>query len=398
MKKLLLISTLALFGLVSCSDDDSYDNNVFLTTSSPIPHRYKSHIKTVSVTLSDLIEEFESSGLEGQASYAFMVATQKIEVHSIRYATNIRGQDITASGIVAVPSGIAPRGIVFFPHFFISDKSSAPTEKMKVLQLIFSFLGYILITPDNIGFGETVNMPTAPIQNAINGEYFSDMLFATQEYLLAKKIKVHKHISIVGYSLGGGHALAFQQYIEENNIVGINKVYAGGGMYAPQETLEYLKQNPYTDFSIAIPNIIISINYWDNLELDFSKVFKEPLLSNYKEWILSKQYFSMEISEKLGKDIRKILTTDFLSGNNVEYEKFSQSLSKYSLLGWTPQHPIILYHSPSDTYVPYLNTEAFYNKNKNSKQEIVLKTYEQGHTSWEFVKWMFKDILKDLKR
>lgn len=400
MKKIYLsfYIILVLSFLSSCSDDDYEIRNDFLSKTDSIPHRYASHIRTISVTLDDLAKEFATSGIEGQSSLAFAVATKKVEVHSIRYHTNVRGQEVLASGIVAVPKGITPKGIVFFPHFFISDNAAAPTEKMKVLQLTFSFFGYILITPDNLGFGATRQMVMASVQNDITGSYFSDMLFATQEYLLSKDIQVHRKISIVGYSLGGGYALAFQKYIEENNIVEINKVYAGGGMYAPLETLNYLKKNSYTDFPIAIPNIIVSVNFWDNLVLDFSKVFKEPLRSNYRKWILSKNFTSMEINESLEKDIRNILTSEFLNGSNVEYAKFSEALAQYSLLNWKPQHPINLYHSLNDTYVPFVNTEIFYEQNRDSKQPIVLKVFEKNHITWKFISWMFQDILTDLKK
>ena len=149
-----------------------------------------------------------------------------------------------------------------------------------------------------------------------------------------------------------------QRFAEASNVK-LTKTMAGGGPYDLVGTYDEIIKQQKTNLPVEIPLFVIGMNYAYNFGFDYSKIFKEPLLSNYGEWLNSKTYNTTEISTKIGtKIISDIVQPDFLDFSNKQNIQFRKAMQLSSTTtGWTSKvlNPILIFHSTDDEVVPVLN-------------------------------------------
>ncbi|MBR6939929.1 MAG: radical SAM protein, partial [Clostridia bacterium] len=87
-----------------------------------------------------------------------------------------------------------------------------------------------------------------------------------------------------------------------------------------------------------VPLSLVSINEAQQLGIPYGNLFKGGLLTNWKNWILSKAYSVAEINQLLGtNNLADILNDDFLAGRGDAYNRLMEVCRRYSLTsGWTP--------------------------------------------------------------
>lgn len=255
------------------------------------------------------------------------------------------------------------------------------------------FMLFLYLAGALAGCGETDEIPAETtsffIRVTQSGEYTREEMVrklpagTAREYMASIGRPVAKEIHIVGYSQGGAVALAFQKMAEERYAaeIPIKKVIAGGGPYDLAASYDYFIRTDEAAFPCSIPLSVIGLDYGDNLQLDYRKVFREPLLSHYREWFGSKAYTTSSLNERLGSHtISMFMNADlFRPGMNPEFRKLYVSLEKNSLVAWTPRSPVLLVHGRTDTYVPYFNALHAYARFKSGGCPVELYTTPWGH-------------------
>lgn len=308
----------------------------------------------------------------------------QVKVEEVKYYTvDPLGNKIIASGIISYPATGEFEHIVLAEHFTISSDEEAPSTRMCSMETAFSLFKCLVISPDYIGFGVTKNL-THPYLHVENTAQVSiDLLFAVKEYMAMKEKPLSKSIYISGYSQGGAAALAVHKMIEEKyaSDITIRHTMAGGGPYNLTGIFNDFTEKDHADYPCSIPMTIIGMDYGDNLKLDYSKVFKEPLLSNYNEWINSKKYTTGQINSMLGSNtISTYIHSDMFSGEkNSEFNKLYTSLEKNSLINWTPKAPISLVHGKKDEVVPYFCSQDAYDSFTQKGTNVQLFPVDSDH-------------------
>ncbi len=368
MKKLLVLSILMLFFsvlFISC------DPNVHTTCpTNPkdtlLPEvqvqlgDFKSKVATTTYT-KDSFKEKTGLGL----TVGILLATQSVDhitVDALTYVSeNASGERIIASGIITYPTTHTIKGIIVAQHYTITANREAPSKSMYVLEQILAFKGYAVIHADYIGFGSSVNQPQPYMHAQTTGLDIANMVRASKIYMgsISRPIDTLQAYAI-GYSQGAVATLAFQRYVEENNpqLINLQSSLVGGGPYDLESTMDYIIDVDTIGIPASVPCLILGLNTGDNLELPISSIFKEPLLSNYQNWILSKNFTLDEICAHLNSNtcISDMINVSMLQSSTV----FRQSLENNSLINWTPRAAIELYHSETDGTVPYLNAQNAY--------------------------------------
>lgn len=333
----------------------------------------------------------------GQFS-SYVPSNREISMNVVNYLTkDPRGKDVTASGIITYPSDNQFKGVVVSMHYTITKNDEAPSVALFTPESLLAFRGYLVISPDFIGFGSTSNLvhPYLHVENT--GRVTVDMVFAVREYLASVGIKSKNNLIVMGYSQGGAAALAFQKMAEEqySDKIFIDRVFAGSGPYDLVATFNEFSQINTTAYPCSIPDILIGLDYGDNLQLDFSTLFKEPLLSHYNDWYNSKNYTAGEINSMIGSDkISDFLNEKLFTLDNGTYVKIYNSLEKNSLIDWTPKAPIYMIHAANDHYVPYVNALNAYNsfKKKGCQVELVTTQLDHGGTALPYALKILQEL------
>ncbi|MDR1880888.1 MAG: lipase family protein [Tannerellaceae bacterium] len=354
-----LLSASLLWLLAGCSDGGE---------TPPIPESPFTYFISVSDSAQYTAEEFAAKTVGTSYPVTFPENGADIRVDILHYTTvDPTGQPVVASGIVAYPlpdanreaQPVAAADVLLAEHYTIAANREAPSETMCIMESAAALFGYVVMTPDYLGFGVSRELPHPYLHAKSTARASIDFLFAAREYFETKAYPLKEEIYIAGYSQGGAAALAVQQMAEEEypDDVHIVKVIAGGGPYDLTAIVDELRATGEMTRPSMLAMIPIGLDYGDNLHLDYNNVFTGALLSNYNEWIISKNYTTDEIDDRIGMGaINRYLHADFFAPaetTNSEFRKLNESLVRNSLIDWTPRAPIVLVHGTSDELAPF---------------------------------------------
>ena len=123
--------------------------------------------------------------------------------------------------------------------------------------------------------------------------------------------------------------------------------------------------------------------------------------------LLSKEYTTAEINKIIfehfgGEGATMVRICDILNERALDaesemtkalYDCFQRNdLTK----GWSPKHPIYLYHSPYDRVVPCANADALLSSMGTELVTLNKSRQDEGHTE-SCVKWMLTQLKKNNK-
>ena len=276
-----------------------------------------------------------------------------------------QGLPVTLSARVYVPEaalngGKSLEGIAIASHGTIACNNQCPTLSGD-FEALLAWKNYAIVMPDYYGFGASSDRPQAFLDWETTARGNLDAYFAAVQLLQDRDAKAGNVRFNYGYSQGGFNAMANLRYLSAHPELDLHftKTFAGGGPYDVRGTWESYLTGAYPDAISFVPVTLVSMNESQQMGLDYAALFKEPLLSNWQEWILSKKYTMVSIDIRIGKvAISDILTDDMAAGRGSTSAAVMATCDRYSLTsGWKPAagSRIYLYHSGDDNLVPYLN-------------------------------------------
>lgn len=283
------------------------------------------------------------------------------------HSTGVGGDSLYLSGKIYIPKQSSPiRGIVIDNHVTITSNAEAPSQSFQ-LDVIASLLGYVVVMSDYIGFGQTKNLPQTYLSADLTAQSSVDLALCTYQYLKQKRYKMQYNtnkVYIGGYSQGAAVSLAVQKLIESrySDKFEILKTFAGAGPYDIVATYKDMIETDKTNISAVPALVLMGMDYSESLHLDYNKYFKGKLLSNYNDWINSKNYTTNQINDLLGTvKASDMLTDDARNADSDLMKPLMAAFKKNSLVEWVPKAPIYMYHSTTDNVVPVINSENAYN-------------------------------------
>ncbi len=370
MKKISFI-LLSLFILGSCTKPDEPDIN----TGDDVVDGYVVY-NSGEATINQMIQEIKN--VENQSDLLVKVISdilvnygssldfsQRNNYYDYQYASHgPNGEPMNYSARLYIPSsafeGKPVKGVMLISHHFVINNNLSPTSSHTFEALATNF-GYIVILPDGYGFGKNNgNFPI--IYDAVfNGSVYTDGLIAGMQLLDKLEISYSKNgIINWGYSLGGVDALGVLKYTAQHPETNIkfSKTFAGGALTdVPLSLQKYLTE----DWPSAKSYIIITIAsiLEHNPEIDPKDVFKEPLLSTYKDLISSKGHRIDYIKNYMSDMTLDSMLTDEMMNLSSSINKQIQSILKNKKIagGWSlpSGSKLFLFHCIDDDKIPYEN-------------------------------------------
>lgn len=279
-------------------------------------------------------------------------------------STDPFGDPVILSGTITIGDEVeeekSAAGLVLYNHFTVNYKDECPSHGDLAVQKLIVGSGLITISSDYYGFGITGNEMQAYCMANTNAQGSIDALFAAKELLSARGYKWGDVLFNAGYSQGGQTSIAVLKLASEKYPdLKFSCTFAGGGPYSISETYRSLITAGESEMVSTVIGVILAYNHFYKLGVDLSDVFKEPVLNNLDEWLLSKEYKSDEIEEKIGtKVLAEVLQPDFLNLDSEISKKFMAVMDKEDLCsGWTPNEDeqIVICHNEDDAVVPVSN-------------------------------------------
>jgi len=342
-------------------------------------------VKTASVSMVSLVENL----------IATMQSNKVIQIAGIYTGHDINDDPITLSGKVILPAKGKIKNMIVVSHWTIGSNRECPSESFQ-LEGILASKGYAVVMADYIGYGVTANRIHPYMHLSSTATSVVDMALAVKPYLKAiGREPESEEVILVGYSQGGSTTLGamniIQYYYREE--LPIKKVFAGGGPYDMAATFDLAMLEDKTGIPCAIPMIVQGLNEGEKLGLDLSEFFQPILMEHLDDWVNSKKYTVGEINAMLNAhNVSDLMTDVGRDKSNPQTAKLYRSLMWNSILIFTPEAPLYIFHSIDDNTVPFVNAtkaeEYFkgenviydfdhYGPHQAGAVKFILKVYQQ---------------------
>ena len=229
---------LLLVALVACNKDNDLEiqeGNQYLT--HVIEER-----KIEKTELAAQITDFISGQGINLPEALILGLLRDIDVAAIEYNTvGADGSTVTASGVIAIPSGTISYDHLLSIQHVTLDIDQAPSRQDFYFEMIPVVNGHIVVMADYLGYGssQTPDRQHPYLHARLTGTACAALIAAAREYLHDKGIKEETDsLELIGYSQGGQATIATVLELERRGKgKSIRAVHAGGGVYDLEETL-----------------------------------------------------------------------------------------------------------------------------------------------------------------
>lgn len=295
-------------------------------------------------------------------SVNWLDARYSVGTYKVVYITeDASGNPINASGVIAFPAksagALSPILGYQHPTIFLDSEAPSNTASNDIYTYIASSLGYIMVLPDYIGYGESSNQIHTYVHAKGLANATVDMLRAAKQYIAHAGIGWNNQLFLTGYSEGGYANMAAHRELETKLSAEFTVTAAvhGGGPYDVRGTMDAMLSSPY----LASPAYVgFVFKAYDSIySLDaIATAYQSQHVSTINTYF-DGQYSSSATDAKLGTNI----TTDlfkalFLIDYNAGTESsFTPNFNINEVYNWTPLAPTRLYHGEHDDIVPYAN-------------------------------------------
>ncbi len=317
-----------------------------------------------------------------------------ISVYTISYLTTFKGEYVTASGLVAVPttSGIQ-FPVMSFQNGTNTLHSMAPSlnpdyELYLMLEFVAS-TGFIVSVPDYLGFGESADMFHPYLDKESTVQTVTDMLRAVKELVNNHlNTEMSDDLYITGYSQGGWATMQLQKAIETQYSTEFNlKASAcGAGPYDLNFINNYVLEQttyPMPYFLGYVFNSYINLGLITTPPADVFNAPYDTLITTLYDGTRSGE----EINAELTTNVADLFTEDYRNNADTD-EKFASiinSMSDNSISAWNAVTPMMILHGTADEFVPpqvSLNIyQDFLTKGVSPDKVIYVPPSGETHTS-----------------
>lgn len=276
-----------------------------------------------------------------------------VDLYRIEYwTTNYDGQPTVASGLLAAPRNVAPRGVVSYQHGTDPTRSltpSKPTLGEGVLgSAVFAGGGYLFVAPDYIGLGTSRQMhPYFHTKSTVSSVV--DCLRAAEACCEVLKLKWPDSIYLCGFSQGGHATIATHRELERLNDPHL-KLVASAPVASPCDL-------DTTSFPHALD--YGGTFYLAYLANAYCRIYGHPaeslLAQPYAETIprlFDGDHKPEAIEAKLPKTARELFTKEFLDAYDAKQATWLLTAIAYNEVGpWPCKAPMRLYYGTKDNDV-----------------------------------------------
>jgi len=349
LKQLTLWFLLLTLIVTGCKDRQEIPppENKYLVEVTPVAELSQAQITDIARSISPL--------LTGLVRYG-------VRIYKVSYKTPfVDGNEIIASGAVAVPLGDQTFPMLSVQHGTITSDSEAPSNLRPGSEFmeygsVFAGLGYISVFPDYIGYGASNQFPHPYEHRESLGSACLDMLRATRELIAQEEsVKWDNRLYISGFSEGGYATLALQKKLEETKEFNLKASTCGAGAYNKSQFMRYLvegESHGISNYNRLYSWVLLSYNWIYGLDYPVNYFFREPYAAAIQTNLQQ---------ANLSGSFNTLLQDDFVRGlKEGTQADIIAALADNDLTNWKPVTPTQLYHGTDDQLVFYFNTETTY--------------------------------------
>ncbi len=293
----------------------------------------------------------------------------QVDVYIFNYPMSYKGKQITASGLVCVPISTGESfPVISFQHGTITAHTEAPSVDYMNLQNLavesIAGMGYVVIIPDEIGFGASSDYFHPFLIKASNVQSVTDMLSALREIPDGdlSGSTYNDSLFLMGYSHGGWVTMATLKQMESTSQTSWNLIAAacGAGPYFPERVMNYALSLDYYGKPYYLSYVMLSFLDEGLIDNPLTDFFNEPYAGRIPG-LYDGINTGTQIDAQLTTKVADLFSADFLNNYpNEPYSKLQQALISNGVTAWMNKTPLMLMHGQNDIYIPKTVSDSIY--------------------------------------
>jgi dienelactone hydrolase len=308
--------------------------------------------------------------------YAPVDTTQPIDLYKVRYnSPNGKGKMQVVTGLVALPRGGAPKGLVIFSHGTIGDHDMSPsrwTTKLRVGEaqgaiLAFATGGYALAMPDYLGLGDDNGPHPFPLGH-INSRSAIDIITPARGVANKSGVKVGPKLFLTGYSEGGAVTMWATKQLEARGVPIAASAPISGPYDLTETTRKGLLSPPKTivEFAAQLYFMTFAVRYFHATQGVPLTDYFVPRIANLVETLYDKGYSDETMIKYLvlnaltlgaNNSLEKIITPRFSKAITEldTSDPVLRELKNSDCFDWSPKTKMLLVSLDGDNIVDPAN-------------------------------------------
>lgn len=357
------------------------------------------------------------------AAHAFAIDYEIIETKSMGWFNSyvVKYKSVSAdmsttetvSGVITIPANKEATCVILDNHHTIASNAEAPSVQGTTSVGMLLSLEYVIAATDYIGYGLTadkVHPYLCQRQNALNS---IDIAKIAWDLVKKEKVKLeHENLLNVGYSQGGGVAMAVHREMENNPALAkelhFSGSWCGDGPYDVKTTvLEYLSHPESVSYPAGLPLLVNGFLSGAPAELKgnlkFSDFITDAMVNaGLETWLSEKKLDTEAINEKMQAVVggRPLTVADIFKEEMASpegtlaktYLEFAEANNICK--GWHPSYPIKLIHLACDEVVPVSNAYSAIEGLQLTESQYVLDDMKSTHADYALT--FFLKFISDL--
>ena len=275
-----------------------------------------------------------------------VVPRYDVSSYRITYTTTDKhGVEVMASGLVSVPLKPAgqPSPVLGYQHATTFHDAEAPANKVEAFEppLVLASLGYIVVSPDYVGFGASKGVEHPYLTAEPTARAVIDMQVAALHWRRQHGVADNRQLFLAGYSEGGYATMAAHRALHQSGHAlraHLQAAVPGAGPYDVLETLD--EQLDRVRKLVPVLGAAINPGFLRHLGSTVRDEVRRLLLRQMVPEDGDVSYQTLFLDRYLADD-RDAITAE----HSVH-------------LGWAPAVPVYLFHGRGDLTVPYSAAES----------------------------------------
>ena len=301
------------------------------------------------------------------------------------YKLNYRSRDeknnlVVLSGLLALPKGGAPKGLIVFDHGTIVNSSQAPSRftgkanssEAQMAALAFASGGYAVAMPDYLGLGDHKGAHPYPL-GAVNSLSAVDIIAPARAVARRNNVAVASRLFITGYSEGGAVGMWTVRDLEQKSGADDN-VDAAALMSGPYDlstvTRKWLLDSPTSQEEFVIRLYLTSymayyfhksqgLKLTDYFKPSMAFTITQAFKGNISDENLIKRLALAAVLMRSKNSLANVITTRFKNAlENLDIsDPMIREMQKSDCYDWSPRTKMLLINLKTDNVVDPGNTD-----------------------------------------
>lgn len=307
-------------------------------------------------------------------------ALKAFELYKISYRSlDEKNRPVILTGLLVLPKGGAPKGLVVFNHGTIADRRMSPSRftgtanssETEIAALAFASADYAVAIPDYLGFGDHQGAHPYPL-GAANSRSAVDLIAPARMLAARQNITVGVRLFVTGYSEGGAVGMWVMRDLEQKNGADykVTSAALASGPYdlsgvtrnwinaAPTDQQDFVIRLYLTSYMVNYFHKSIGVKITDYFKPAMALTVSQAYKGNLSDENLIKRLALAAVLMRAKNSLANVITPRFQKALQTldTSDPVIREMQKSDCFDWSPRTKMLLINLIEDKVVDPANT------------------------------------------